>query len=94
MARLDYHRRKKAERVKWSRNANAAKARKRMERGAVKPEPKLGRALLPFEITIKCLVDGESGTFRPRSGRHAKRVIDLVLAHYVPSLRGRTSPGA
>jgi hypothetical protein len=94
MPRLSYHAKKKAARIAWSRNANAAKARKRMERKAVEPEPKLCRALLPFEITIKCLVDGESGTFRPRSGRHAKRVIDLVLAHYVPSLRGRTSPGA
>jgi hypothetical protein len=92
MPRLSYHAKKKAARIAWSRNANAAKARKRMERGAVEPEPKLGRALLPFEITIKCLADGESGTFRPRSGRHAKQVIDLVLANYLPGLTTLRKP--
>lgn len=84
MPGLRYIAKKKAERLKWSRNANAAKARKRMELPAPEPEPKLKRAPLPWKITITNLIDGSSGSVIPRSGRHAKQILDLVFSKYIP----------
>ena len=69
--------------MRWCCNANAAKARKRLESPAPVREPKMTKAALPWEITIRNLIDGQEATFQPRSGRHAKRVIDVVFAHYV-----------
>jgi hypothetical protein len=79
-----YLAKKKAQRLKWSRNANAAKERKRMERPPPDPEPKFQRAPLPWEITVRNAIDGQSATFRPRSGRHAKRILDLMFSEYQP----------
>jgi len=86
-----YLAKKKAERLKWSRNANLAKERKRLARPVVEPEPKMVRAPLPWEITIRNLIDGSEGAFRPRSGRHAKRLIDLIFANYQPGRPMRES---
>jgi hypothetical protein len=80
-----YLSKKKALRLKWSRNANAAKARKRREDLPPEPEPSLSRASLPWEITVRNLIDGESASFIPRSGRHAKAVLDVLFANYLPS---------
>ncbi len=80
-----YLAKKKAARLKWSKNANAAKARKRLARSAIEREPKLKRASLPWEITVRNLIDGELASFRPRSGRHAKRLLDTLFANYLPT---------
>jgi hypothetical protein len=73
--------RKKSARLKWSRNANAAKARKRMECGIVGPDPKMNH-FFPWEITVRYLLTRENATFRPRSGRHAKAALDVLFAEY------------
>jgi hypothetical protein len=73
--------RKKSARLKWSRNANAAKARKRMERPAPECPPKL-LPFFPWRISLKNLLTGEKASFRPRSGRHAKAVLDVLFAEY------------
>jgi hypothetical protein len=79
--RPSYLDKKKAARMKWSQNANAAKARKRMERPAPEQPPKLV-PFFPWRITCKNLLTGEKASFRPRSGRHAKAVLDVLFAEY------------
>jgi hypothetical protein len=73
--------RKKSARLKWSRNANAAKARKRMASRRQDEPPRLV-PFFPWEITVKHLLSKEKATFRPRSGRHAKSALDALFANY------------
>ena len=87
MAGKRYLTKKKLDRLKWSRNANAAKARLRLDGPPPDREPRMERAPLPWEITVRNVVDGSTGSFVPRSGRHAKRVLDLLFASYVPERR-------
>jgi len=79
--RPSYLDKKKAARLKWSRNANAAKARKRMTSKRPDEPPKVV-PFFPWRITVKNLLTGEKATFRPRSGRHAKAVLDVLFAEY------------
>ena len=79
--RPSYLDKKKAARLKWSRNANAAKARKRMERERDEEPHKLVR-FFPWKITVKNLLTGERATFRPRSGRHAKAALNVLFSEY------------
>jgi hypothetical protein len=81
MSRSNALQRKKAARLEWSRNANAAKARKRMERERAEEPPKLV-PFFPWKITVKNLLTREKATFQPRSGRHAKAVLDVLFANY------------
>jgi hypothetical protein len=81
MSRPSYLDKRKAARLKWSRNANAAKARKRMERERQTEPPKM-EPFFPWRITVKHMLTGEKATFRPRSGRHAKAVLDVLFAEY------------
>jgi hypothetical protein len=81
MSRPSYLSKKKAARLKWSRNANAAKARKRMASKRQGEPPKLS-PFFPWEITVKHLLSKEKATFRPRSGRHAKAALDALFANY------------
>jgi hypothetical protein len=81
--RPSYLDKKKAARLKWSRNANAAKARKRTEREPAEQPARLV-AFFPWRITVKNLLTGEKATFRPRSGRHAKAVLDVLFSEYQP----------
>jgi hypothetical protein len=69
-------------RKKWSRNANAAKARKRMENP---PErwPEM-QAFFPWRITLENKLDGAKFRLDLRSARHAKRFCDAVLGNYEP----------
>jgi len=76
--------------MKWSRNANAAKARKRLESPPPPREPKRIKAALPWQITLTNTIDGESATFTPRSARHAMRAIAVTIANYKPE-RKRTT---
>ena len=80
--RPSYLDKKKAARLKWSRNANAANARKRMERQPAEQPARLV-TFFPWRITIKNLLTGEKATFQPRSGRHAKAVLDVLFAQYI-----------
>jgi hypothetical protein len=81
MSRPSYLDKRKAARLKWSRNANAAKARKRMA-SKRQDEPAKGILFFPWEITVKHLLSKEKATFRPRSGRHAKAALDSLFANY------------
>ena len=78
--RLNRISKRKAARLKWSRNANAAKARKRMERI---PDrwPKM-IPLFPWKLRVTNTLDGASVDFKPRSGRHAKAFLDALFAGY------------
>ena len=67
-------------RQKWSRNANAAKARLRMERDRVEPEPKMQR-WNRFEITVKDRLTGETGSFELRSLRDCARRLAVVMRY-------------
>jgi hypothetical protein len=80
--RASRQQKKKEARQKWSRNANAAKARKRMES---EPDrwPEMD-AFFPWKITLKNLLDGATVSIRLRSARHAKRFCDAVLGNYQP----------
>ena len=78
---------KKAERLKWSRNANAAKARKRREGPAPELPPERGRRLMPaseWEITLRNRIDGQSVRFIPESITDLKTRAAVIVAHYVP----------
>jgi hypothetical protein len=81
MSRLNSLHKRKAARLKWSRNANAAKARKRMA-SKRQEEPAKAVPFFPWEITVKHLLSKEMATFRPRSGRHAKAALDALFANY------------
>jgi hypothetical protein len=83
--RISARQKRKEARKKWSRNANAAKARKRMERI---PDrwPKM-EAWFPWRITLENKLDGAKFRLDLRSARHAKRFCDAVLAHYESEYR-------
>ena len=80
--RISARQKRKEARLKWSRNANAAKARKRMEK---EPDrwPEM-QAFFPWEITLKNKIDGAKFRLDLRSARHAKRFCDAVLGNYQP----------
>lgn len=83
--RISARQKRKAARLKWSRNANAAKARKRMERPPDRwPEMK---AFFPWKITLVNKLDGAKFTLDIQSARHAKRFCDAVLVHYETDTR-------
>lgn len=71
---------KKAERILWSRNANAAKARKRLERPEREVVPGMVRCF-PWEVTVRNVLDGANVTLKVRSGRHAKAFLDAVFLY-------------
>jgi len=67
--------------LKWSQNANAAKARKRMEHDPERwPEME---AFFPWKITLENKLDGARITIDLQSARHAKRFCDAVLGNYL-----------
>jgi len=70
-------------RKKWSRNANAAKARKRLDR-ATDRWPQM-RPIFPWTITLTNTLDGATVTIPLQSARHAKRFCDAVLGNYQPA---------
>jgi len=80
--RISARQKRKEARKKWSRNANAAKARKRMERP---PErwPDL-KSYFPWKITLVNTMDGATFTLPINSARHGKRFLDAVCANYEP----------
>ncbi|MFZ4777776.1 MAG: hypothetical protein ACOYM3_20600 [Terrimicrobiaceae bacterium] len=82
--RISARQKRKEARKKWSANANAAKARKRMER---EPEywPKM-ESYFPWKVTMKNKLDGATFTLNLKSARHAKRFIDAVV-NYEPECR-------
>jgi hypothetical protein len=68
------------QRRRWSRNANAAKARYRMERPAPEREPKM----LPwhrFKLGVRDTVTGETAWTELRSVRDAARRLAVVLRY-------------
>jgi hypothetical protein len=83
--RTSARQKRKAARLKWSRNANAAKARKRL---AHVPDrwPEMG-PYFPWKITLTNKLDGAKFRLDLKSARHAKRFCDAVLAHYLPDTR-------
>lgn len=82
MASKTYLSEKRATRLKWSRNANAAKERKRME-NPIEREPRLRCLWLSgFEITVRCKADGECVTFEPESVRDCFRKLRVIFRHY------------
>jgi hypothetical protein len=83
-ASKSYRKKRIAKRKSWSQQAHAAKARHRLEKPQNEPEPQPKRQPLPWKITVTNLIDGETGSFQPRSGRHAKQIIDLLFSQYRP----------
>ena len=67
-------------RLRWSRNANAAKAQKRMESPPPDPEPKFEK-WNRFEITVKDRLTGETGSFELRSLRDCARRLAIVTRY-------------
>ena len=83
--RISRLQKKKEARLRWSRNANAAKARKRLERERMEPLSSGSRLhLVGYEITIKCLSDGSKVSFRPKSINDMKRRAAMIVANYLP----------
>lgn len=83
--RTSTRQKRKEARKKWSLNANAAKARKRMERIPDRwPEM---TAFFPWRITLQNKLDGAKFTLDLQSSRHAKRFCDAVLSHDEPECR-------
>jgi hypothetical protein len=69
----------------WSKNANAAKERKRLESDLAECIPKsMCPTVFPWIIKITNTMDGESATLRPRNRTHALKAIGCVLSNYVP----------
>lgn len=64
----------------WSRNANAAKARKRMAHGPVESEPRMTH-WNRFSITITDKMNGETGVFDLRSVRDAAKRLTMILRY-------------
>jgi hypothetical protein len=81
---------KKQARKLWSRNANAAKARK--WRGGNQPNlpaPK-GNAAMPaieWEVTLRNRIDGEKVKFVSPTITDMKKRIAVIVANYVPAKR-------
>ena len=84
--RTSARQKRKEFRKKWSRNANAAKARKRMEGPTPERWPEM-IAFFPWKITLENKLDGAKFRLDPKSARHAKRFCDAVLGNYQPECR-------
>ena len=80
--RISARQKRKEARKKWSRNANAAKARKRLERIPDRKPDMI--PFFPWKITLTHKLDGAKFTLDLQSARHAKRFCDAVLANYEP----------
>lgn len=80
--RISARQKRKEARKKWSRNANAAKARKRKSIPAER-WPKIEH-YFPWKITLTHKQDGAKFTLDLKSARHAKRFIDAVIPNYEP----------
>ena len=76
---------KKAARIKWSRNANAAKARYRLE-GPPPDRVVRGKNVLPLVVTV-AFDGGEAVSFRPRSRRHLGLQVDALALYSGPEIR-------
>lgn len=87
MPSISYLRKSKAARLKWSRNANAAKARKRLEREHIDRPPAACTRIYEnqWEVTIRNLVDGEAVTWKPTSLNDLKRRATVIFANYSPT---------
>jgi hypothetical protein len=83
--RISARQKRKESRKKWSRNANAAKARKRLER-IPNRWPQM-EAFFPWSVTLENKLDGAKFKLDLNSARHCKRFCDFVLAHYEPECR-------
>ena len=81
--RTSARQKRKEARLKWSRNANAAKARKRLDGPAADRWPKM-EAFFPWRITLENKLDGAKFRLDLQSARHAKRFCDAVLGNYQP----------
>jgi hypothetical protein len=83
--KISARQKRKEARLLWSKNANAAKARKRMENPPERFPEML--AFFPWEIVLKNKLDGAKFKLDLQSARHAKRFCDAVLANYEPECR-------
>jgi hypothetical protein len=86
---------KKEARIKWSRNANAAKARKRREGPQPERPPQKGGLVMPafeWEITLRNRIDGESVTFVSPTVTDLKKRVSVIVANYKPLPSRLTSP--
>lgn len=86
MSRLSRLSKKKRERLRWSRNANAAKARKRLAQEHIDRPPPSGIRIYEnqWEVTIRNRIDGESVTWCPTSLNDLKRRAAVIFANYLP----------
>jgi hypothetical protein len=73
-------RRTAEQRRRWSQNANAAKARYRMQRDRVEPEPRMS-PWCRFSITVTDKLTGDSHTLDLRSVRDVSKRLSLVLRY-------------
>lgn len=83
--RISERQKRKEARKKWSRNANAAKARKRKSL-PVERWPEM-EPYFPWKITLTHKHDGAKFTLDLKSARHGKRFIDAVVSNYEPECR-------
>ena len=83
--RTSARQKRKEARKKWSRNANAAKARKRMDQIPDRWPEML--AFFPWKITLENKLDGAKFRLDLQSARHAKRFCDAVLGNYQTECR-------
>jgi hypothetical protein len=68
----------------WSKNANAAKARKRLskERNEVIPKHSCP-TFFPWKITVEHLLTKEKATLKPRSKSHCYKALQVTFDNYV-----------
>jgi hypothetical protein len=80
---------KKAARKKWSLNANAAKARKRIEGPLPDRPPTKGPRLMPaseWEITLRNRIDGATVSWIPPTVTDLKTRASVIISNYVPTV--------
>jgi hypothetical protein len=82
---------KKEARQKWSRNANAAKARKRREGSQPERPTQKGGLVMPafeWEVTLRNRIDGESVTFISPTMTDLRKRVAVIVANYEPMPKG------